>query len=79
MNEPNAEQALMEAVNIGATIERAGPQNKQLLSFVDKRNSLWQKQPYQHEYALTKMFFGFQERGKSLYQEDLADIINIFQ
>lgn len=83
MLQPTAEQAnrsFMETFAIGKAIDRFGPKNQQLIDFVDKKNEkFWQKQPYQHEYALVKMFIGFNERNNILYPEEINDVINIFR
>lgn len=80
MQEPNTEQSFMKAVNIGQKIQRIGPRSEQLIAFTDKKNGkLWQSQPYQHEYALTKMLVGFQENNQILYPQDLSELIDIFQ
>jgi hypothetical protein len=66
---------------MGDRIKRTGPGNEKLVEFLNKTNkNLWLKQPYQHEYALTSMFLGFQERDKSFrHPDEIKDVISIFQ
>lgn len=40
MIELSVDQTLIKTINIGETIERAGPRNQQLIDFVDKKSRL---------------------------------------